>query len=355
MPATLGGSPGTPRRRRRGDDDDEHETLLRTPEPAQFTMDAAGDAPQEQHQYGALAEDAGVAALVQRFDLVFADQAEIFPEAVKLYKHETVRSALKQHLREAGLLKQRDYAAGGTLQPLVIHRPQFESVRFLAEHPAPDVAEGESKWGVKVFSVPHKALASVMVRRGYKLVSVVHLPDDDTRLPPAVAEVTQATAQGSGGDVHPPPSTLRLPTTMRRIEKGGHAQTAASQIVEQFEIKYTWPQANGTVIVYSPMRLWTKDARKNAQFSADSRQAFGVRCMIYYYIRTLEQEPATISLDFKSLRDGCTTVKHAKAQQRPAGSAQKRARGATEEEPEPGELTGEWFDIAVRKSREFVQ
>ena len=36
--------------------------------------------------------------------------------------------------------------------------------------------------------MPNKALATVMIRKGYKLVHVTHLPEDETRLPPAIAE-----------------------------------------------------------------------------------------------------------------------------------------------------------------------
>lgn len=313
-------SSGTPRRARAlGDDDDERPTLLRTPRAAEYTTDAAGAQP-EPARYPALAEMAGVAALVDRFKLVFAEQAgALFPTDVNKFRHETVRTGLKEHTRLAGLLQESDYV-GGTLAPIIIQRPAFSDTVFLGQTPAPDAEAGASEWPVKLFSVPNMALAGVMVRKGYKIVHVTHLPGDETRLPPALEEVTRDTAPDV--ELHPAPSMLKLPDKVMPIEQGGSAPTAAAQIVEQFEIKVLWRQPNGSVVVYSPMRLWTKQARKANNFLSTQRQPFGVRCMIYYYIRTvLREQPALVTLSFDKLRDACKELK-----------SRKRSRAAADAE-----------------------
>ena len=349
-------------------DDDEESSRLRTPQAAQYTTDAAGAAA-ALPQYPPLAETAGLPALVGRFKLLFHDKPNVFPTNVETFAHETVRSALKQHLREHGLQKESDYAAGGMLQPIIIQRPAFDSVVFFAETPAPDVSEDGTDWGVKLFSVPNKALGSVMARRGYKRVHVAHLPEDETRLPPAIAEITRASAAAAEAavDPHPAPSSLKLPEKVVPIEKGGHAPTAAAQIVEQFELKVKSTQPNGTVVVYSPMRLWTKTARTQSKLASNQRQPFGVRCMIYYYIRTqmAGREPATISDSFDALRDACKPLKEAKeaGKSKKAKAAKKRSLAeAMEEAADEGEgapeqvqaLEGEWFDLALSVSKDFV-
>lgn len=347
-----------PRRRRRDadDDDDEAETLLRTPN-AQYTLDAAGDV-QEQPLLAALPEDAEVGAVMERVKTIFQGKEHLLPEDVKCFMHETVRTFLKEHLRTSGLSKERDYSAGGSLQPLFIQRPAFSDTYFLAEWPAPEADPNETSWPIKIFSVPNKALASVMVRRGYKLIGVVHLPADESRLPPSIAEITRERAEAAAAGVEPnaAPLQLKLPTRAMTIARGGDAPTVAAQIVEAFELKLVWLQKNGSTIVYSPMRLWTKKARKDFGFEPNQRQPFTVRCMIYYYIRAiLGQEPATVALSFDQLRDAC---KHIKAAKEAAKKRGKRKRGDEEssasEDDGDGPLSGDWFTIALRESKKYV-
>jgi hypothetical protein len=115
------------------------------------------------------------------------------------------------------------------------------------------------------------------------------------------------------------------------------------------------------------MRLWTKASRKAAGFEANQSTSFSMRCELYHYIRTnlKDQEPATIDLTYDQLR------KHAKAAHEgrkvsKGGKSAKRKRVGEEvvgaggggiplvEEAQSDLLIGEWFDLAVAVSKEYV-
>ena len=59
---------------------------------------------------------------------------------------------------------------------------------------------------------------------------------------------------------------------------------------------------------YSPMHLWTKQARKEALFAPNQSTPFSKRCQVYYHIRkNMEEDPSTINLSYDALRKAAST------------------------------------------------
>lgn len=97
------------------------------------------------------------------------------------------------------------------------------------------------------------------------------------------------------------------------------------------------------------MRLWTKQARKNAKFATNQATAFSKRCMCYYYIRKeCTEDPSLITLSYDALRNA--------AQQSLVSRKRKQSGDAEEGEGEDGGdlLRGEWFDLAVAVSEAYI-
>ena len=174
---------------------------MRTPSGRYGHAEPAGQ--QEQPRFGPLAEDAGAAAIRTRIDEVLA--ATDLPDPCNLqreFKPETIRSQLNLHLRQHGLKKDTDQCSSGTLQPIVIERPAFDHTFFFAQPPtlvARDEAAGTWTYDAPIEradfgSVPNKALANLMARRGYPSIEVTHYPNDESKLPaPTDAPVTRDT------------------------------------------------------------------------------------------------------------------------------------------------------------------
>jgi hypothetical protein len=225
-------APATPQHQsRRARDDDEGEGEFISPPSAQYAQRDAAE-PTEL-RFPPLAFDAGVAALRQRFKLVM-DEDELMPD-IKDFKPETILTGLKKRLRDHGLAKDRDSSFGpASAPPPCIQRPAFDKVWFLAE----PMDAGQELRSLKFYSVPSSALAQLMVRRGYVVVYVTHLPNDDTRLPPAVDEQTRGPRAGAAGshvenEVHPAPMQLTVPDKVISIDTSPSAPSPTAQIVEQ--------------------------------------------------------------------------------------------------------------------------
>ena len=378
-------SPERPSRRVDDDDDDGEPSRLRTPLAARFA-DASDAQQAAQPQYPPLEQKASIATLRERFELVMAGRASLLPANVKDFKPETARSELKQHLRDHNIQKDTDYSAGGTLQPIVIQRPAFDQTIFYVRPPQRR-AEGEGELEevpietLHFYSVPNRALGALMARRGYRKIGIIHLPEDETKLPPAwdADAVASRGVRGSGSterDLYPAPRELRVPKKVIPIDQSARAPTVAAQIVEAFELKVLVPKLNGGFDVYSPMRLWTRRARTSAEFQVNQSTPFGMRCTLYYYIRGVlsDRDPSEIEMTLDEMREseGVAALKARKASK--SGKRKQTRKGAGMDgdpessgagveagvdEPEAvadGEdlLKGDWFDLAVDLSRQFV-
>ena len=130
----------SPSARREADEDDPYATIS-TPPAAHYatpTTEAAAEA-----NYPPLADLEGPVGLRQRFKLMMQD-AELLPEHVKSFKHETILTGLRKRNRDFGIAKEVD-SAGGTLAPVIIHRPAFEHCVFLVK-PPPSLPSNGGSW-----------------------------------------------------------------------------------------------------------------------------------------------------------------------------------------------------------------
>jgi hypothetical protein len=273
-----------------------------TPQSATYAEPNAAAVEAAERHFPPLAVDAGVAALRERFKLAMAED-DLMPQ-LKKFKPETILTGLKKRLRDHGLAKDRD-SSGGGLAPIIVQRPAFDKCVFLAN----PMEAGADLRSLDLYSVPSKALAQVMVRRGYIVVGCMHLPEDETKLPPAVEERTRGPRAGAAGShveetAYAVPTQLTVPVRVMPIDTSPDAPTPAAQIVEQFEIKVMEQMAGGRVDVYSPMRLWTKTARKAVKFLANQSCPFSARCRIYCHVRQQlsDREPSEIELPYEKLR-----------------------------------------------------
>ena len=151
---------------------------------------------------------------------------------VKRFKPERALSELKLHLKEHGLKKESDYATGGSLQPIVIQRPAFDQTVFLMRPPNAPAADAQGETApveqLDYCSLPNRALASLMIQRGFRRIGVTHLPEDETKLPAAIAPAERGPRKSGGmHDARTPHQNNSNATRIGDIigELSGEAQT----------------------------------------------------------------------------------------------------------------------------------
>lgn len=286
----------------------------------------------------ALGEDAGLQAMKERFADTF--DKKFLPANANQFRPEAMTTALKMNLQENNLLLTSDHTSGN--QPVVIEvRPAFDRTVFFRTPPDHDVD--------KTYSVHTKPLASKMVQRGYVKIPVIHLPDDERELPPAVGDLVRGAQGGLSADALPPPVELKVPTVCPDINQAASAPTPAAQIVEWFEFKVIMLES-GHKVVYSPMRLWSTSARSAAGFQPNQSTPFSTRCKLYLYIRRhlSDEEPAEIRLTYDALRQGAKEklIKYSAKQAR-----EKEAAGA---ELEPTAIVGDWWSAAQEEANKWL-
>jgi len=275
-------------------------------------------------------------ALKRRFKDIF--DPKFLPAKAKKFKPEAMMAALMMNLAENNLLLSSDQTSG-TAPVAGVCRPAFDHTVFFRTPPDQEVD--------KTYSVPTRALASKMVALGYVKVMVTHLPADERELPPAVAALVRGAQGELSSDAFPPPLELKLPTTCPKVNTAASAPTPAQQIVEWFEFKVVMLE-NGHKVVYSPMRLWTGEARKAAGFQDNQSTPFATRCKVYLYIRQLrEDEPATIMLTYDGLREGAKVLIKYSAK----GARDKVAGGGV---VEPAAIVGDWWSAAQSEAEKWV-
>ena len=308
-----------------------------TPTSARYP--AAGDSASSAAAWQPLPQNAGVEALISRFSLVLPDS--VVPCDQHRFKSDATVTAFKQHLRDHSMQRERDAASGSGAGMTIVQRPAFDHVKFFV---APSGISGTERMA---WSVPSRALATEMVQRGYEVLSVTHLPNDDRMLPPPVAERCRGAAGSLSTDGEPPPESLKVPDRVPDIDRSASAPTPAAQVVEQMELKVKLFEHHRRV-VYSPIRLWTPDARRDSGFKANQSTPLAARCKIYLYIRRiLQQEPSTIDLTYDALRSA--------AEGRLVKLKKNRARAMTESgESVPADaIVGDWWSAAAADAMQY--
>ena len=226
----------------------------------------------------------GLGQLVNRMGALHrGDNRLLLPENVKSFKHEDVRSLLDSHLDLHRLLKVSEHAQGVT-QVIAISRPAFDHVAFLR------TPEGLTP---AYFSVSTHALVTQMQARGYVRFYVNHL-GDDTHLPPIVA--TASASIGSGARPRRPsraPPTSTLPSAgLPSAENKAGAESAADQVVREWELHVEIQTPEGAKAYYSPCYKWTSEARKAAKFGANQNDNFNQRAKVYCFLKSGTDEAA---------------------------------------------------------------
>ena len=121
-----------------------------------------------------------------------------------------------------------------------------------------------------VYAVHTKEMASQMATRGYKLVSVVALPNDPQTLPPCVEMVTRG-GRGAGPS-EPDPMSLPMPPKpfIPKIGRRASDPPVAAQILGHFEDKVVIKNDGGVETAYRPMKGWDAESRSAAKFTPSS-------------------------------------------------------------------------------------
>lgn len=223
-------------RRRQSNDSDDEESM-RTPPRAQYGSGAPARLSSE-CLFPPLPQNAGVAALAERFRQVFAGLDLPAPAHVEHFKGIETGLKLRQHMRDHGLLKESDAAGGGALRPIIVEqRPAFDQVMFFAG-PAPAADQDDDGTALerrlRFWSVQSATAASLMKQRGYKLIHVTHLPNNMSQLPPPVDEITRGPRAGRQQEA---PEELIVPSRCKDFEQRADAPTVAAQLVDMFEVK----------------------------------------------------------------------------------------------------------------------
>ena len=260
-----------------------------TPTDARFARDAQiqSEVPESMAPLG---EDAGIGPLLQRFGLI---TATFIPERIADFKAENARIAWSQHMEGAGLMIEVDTGGGANKRPIIQERPPWDRMKFF---------QGPND---VVYAVHTKEMASQMATRGYKLVSVVALPNDPQTLPPCVEMVTRG-GRGAGPS-EPDPMSLPMPPKpfIPKIGRRASDPPVAAQILGHFEDKVVIKNDGGVETAYRPMKGWDAESRSAAKFSADANTQFSLRCKMYVWLRSYYQgdDPATCPLSYDDLRN----------------------------------------------------
>ena len=115
-------------------------------------------------------------------------------------------------------------------------------------------------------------------------------------LPTVASDDDDDDEQEEEGAAPAAPARLTLPPTLPPLPKG---KPAAAQIVQAFE---EYVHHGG--ISYSPLRLWTVDARqKMGQDMMKQTSNFGRRAQIYLYILSRDEDPAEMPEKEGQLRE----------------------------------------------------
>ena len=130
-------------------------------------------------------------------------------------------------------------------------------------------------------------LAAAMHAKGYREIFPRLLAGDSAiRELPCVQGKTAVPEPAAEGALPAAPESLTLPAEL----KWPRSQLKlAPQLCHFFEVAFVAIHANGTMTAYSPMRLWTLEARTKAGFTATQTTLFGQLCKAYVYVRTVEQ------------------------------------------------------------------
>lgn len=192
--------------------------------------------------------------------------------------------AARQNLSDARLHREYDFGAKKDTQQTVIceHTSQFTGCRFWIDEDSSEKV---------VFISETDAAAFEYQRRGFSEYNKTAISD--------ISLIPQKTRR-YGIEINiwdrPPPTEVTIPRKLPKlpIDRG----ELALAIIKEFEMKVVDVD---TREVYSPLRLWTKEARRDLNYSVPS--TFGSRLNQYYAIKVIHRgtDPESIGESGKEL------------------------------------------------------
>ena len=230
------------------------------------------------------------------------------PKNIDKLKPEDARIIYKQHLETWGLARRETPHARGPLQPRVfVTRPPMESCEYRQDLSDAKLREllglplAERAGALPIWSSAAPAVNAQVQARGYSQQKLIYM-ETDAALPPVLPTVApdddddDEQEEEEEGALPAAPARLTLPPTLPSLPKG---KPAAAQIVQAFE---EFVHVDG--VSFSPLRLWTVDARKKmGKEMMRQTTNFGRRAQIYLYIISREGvEPAEMPENESTLR-----------------------------------------------------
>lgn len=228
------------------------------------------------------------------------------PKNINKFKPEDARISYNQHLETWGLARRETPHARGPLQPRVfVTRPPMENCEYNVDLSDAKLREllqlprADRAGALPIWSSAAPAVNAQVRARGYAQQKLVYMETDEA-LPPVLPTVASDDddddEQEEEGAAPAAPARLTLPPTLPPLPKG---KPAAAQIVQAFE---EYVHHGG--ISYSPLRLWTVDARqKMGQDMMKQTSNFGRRAQIYLYILSRDENPAEMPEKEGQLRE----------------------------------------------------
>ena len=226
------------------------------PTPTRARFEQAGSRLEMPQAWAPLDEEAGAAELTARLEQVLGDA---LPENLERLKPE-MSMALSAHLHQHGL--QREHDAPNVLsrnhrQAMLPPRPTFEQNSFFMNASQLDGAPPSG--ALLGYGVHSAGMKTLMLQRGYTEIKINHLPNDERTAPQSCRGQTQHQLPTEGDE--PPNDRVIVPKKLPPMLRGANASTAAAQVVKQFEHSVK-VEEDGKVVVYSPLRQWSKASRR---------------------------------------------------------------------------------------------
>ena len=232
----------------------------------------------------------GLSALVERFGSI---PALMLPACIEKYDSSAALRAYEVHCASFELCsiigrELEATSAGGIGETIVVVRPPIDNCSWFVDCSDAKLTAllalplTQRARQLQIHCVVQQASAGTLEQRNFSRQTMVWHEHDDS-LPAALLHSVPLDAAGAEVTQSCPPSHLRIPPEMPDSVRG---VSAAEGIVTQFE----------RVVVlqgqtYSPMRLWTTEARKGHVKLMSQTSLFGRKAKGYLWIRKAEGIP----------------------------------------------------------------
>ena len=223
-----------------------------------------------------------------------------FPKKIDHFNPEEARLTYNGHLESWGLNKREPPHARGQEQPRVfVSRPPLENCSWSVDlsdaklRALLAMPHAERAKKLHIYASGEATVNRQLAGRGFLAQSLVYM-EDDAALPAAVDPTAMNESESEGEHDISAPERLTLPPCMPSLPSG---KPAAATIVKEYE-EYVKVGDD----VYSPMRLWTLQARKVHEKLRLQTSLFGRRAQLYLYVVSRGVEPEEMTEKESDLR-----------------------------------------------------